>query len=100
MEITVQHFEGQYPSFNIMLHTAPGSVPFITIRGCRIVQGKDGPFISYPSRKGNDGKYWNHVVGGDKFNEAVLKKAQAASNHKPAPKRSSGFDDMDDDIPF
>lgn len=95
MEITVQHFDGQYPSFNIMLHSAPGAQPFLTIRGCRIVNGKDGDFISYPSRKGNDGKYWNHVIGGEKFNDAVLKKAQAAVAHKQQPRKSSGFDDSD-----
>ena len=35
---------------------------FVTIYGCRIYDGKDGkPFIAFPSRKGSDGKYWNHV---------------------------------------
>lgn len=35
---------------------------FVDIYGCRIYDGKEGkPFISFPSRKGSDGKYWNHV---------------------------------------
>ncbi|MBR2155379.1 MAG: hypothetical protein IJ941_00360 [Clostridia bacterium] len=35
---------------------------FVTVYGCRIYDGKEGkPFISFPARKGNDGKYWNHV---------------------------------------
>ena len=35
---------------------------FVDIYGCRIYDGKDGkPFISFPARKGNDGKYWNHA---------------------------------------
>lgn len=35
---------------------------FVFIYGCRIYDGKDDkPFISFPSRKGNDGKYWNHA---------------------------------------
>ena len=35
---------------------------FVDVYGCRIYDGKEGkPFISLPSRKGNDGKYWNHV---------------------------------------
>lgn len=35
---------------------------FVDVYGCRIYDGKEGkPFISFPSRKGNDGKYWNHV---------------------------------------
>lgn len=35
---------------------------FVQVYGCRIYDGKDGkPFISFPARKGNDGKFWNHV---------------------------------------
>ena len=35
---------------------------FVTIYGCRIYDRKDGkPFISFPARKGSDGKYWNHA---------------------------------------
>ena len=33
----------------------------ITIYGCRIVDGKNGTFISYPASKGKDGKYYSHV---------------------------------------
>lgn len=32
-----------------------------TIYGCRVVEGKNGNFISFPSRKGKDGKYWGLV---------------------------------------
>ena len=105
MEITIKHFDGQYPSFNIMLHSAPGSEPFLEIKGCKIVNGANGEFISYPSRKQENGKYWNHVYGGEKFNAAVLAKAQKTA---PAPRQESrqarsnagGFADMDSDIPF
>ena len=106
MEITIKHFEGQYPSFNIMLHSAAGSEPFLEIKGCKIVSGANGDFISYPSRKQENGKYWNHVYGGEKFNEAVLKKARQASPQKPAQRQaparsnSGGFEDMDSDVPF
>ena len=35
---------------------------YVQVYGCRIYDGKDGkPFISFPARKGNDGKFWNHV---------------------------------------
>lgn len=35
---------------------------FVRVYGLRIYDGKDGkPFISFPSRKGKDDKYWNHV---------------------------------------
>jgi len=107
MEISIKHFDGQYPSFNIYLHGSPGADPFLEIKGCRIVKGSKGPFISYPAKKDANGKYWNHVYGGEKFNEAVLKKAQQAPkpSHDAAKARQlpkdSGFDDMQDDsIPF
>jgi DNA-binding cell septation regulator SpoVG len=102
MHISVKHFDGQYPSFNILLHTAPDSEPFLEIKGCRIVSGSKGDFISYPSRKDDKGKYWNHVYGGEKFNAHVMKIAQAdkPKPQKPPAKAGSGFDDMDDSIPF
>ena len=35
---------------------------FITVYGCRIYDGQDcKPFVTFPSRKDKDGKYWNHV---------------------------------------
>lgn len=34
----------------------------VTIYGCRIVDGKKGDFIAFPSKKNEkDGKYYNHV---------------------------------------
>lgn len=93
MHITIKHFDGQYPSFNIHLHSAEGSEPFLEIKGCRIVDGAKGPFISYPSRKDANGKYWNHVYGGEKFNEHILKLAQADKPRKPAASDDS-------DLPF
>lgn len=33
----------------------------ITIFGNRLVDGKNGTFVSFPSRKGNDGNYYSHV---------------------------------------
>jgi hypothetical protein len=108
IEITIKHFDGQYPSFNIMLHSAPGAEPFLEIKGCKIVEGKNGPFISYPARKDEKtGKYWNHVYGGEKFNAAVIKKAQEGQAKRPShdaakarDTRGSGFDDLDSDVPF
>ena len=104
MHITIKHFDGQYPSFNIVLHSAAGADPFLEIKGCRIVQGSNGPFVSYPSRKDEKtGKYWNHVYGGEAFNAHILKIAGApkpAPKQAPKPSAGSGFDDMKDDIPF
>lgn len=34
----------------------------VTIYGCRIIEGKKGDFIAFPSKKSEkDGKYYNHV---------------------------------------
>lgn len=31
----------------------------VTIYGCVLREGRNGAFISFPSRKGSDGKYYN-----------------------------------------
>lgn len=31
----------------------------VTIYGCRLLEGKNGMFVSFPSRKGKDDKYYN-----------------------------------------
>lgn len=31
----------------------------VSIYGCRVVEGKNGDFISFPQRKGKDGKYYS-----------------------------------------
>lgn len=112
MKITVKHFAGQYPSFNVALHSTETSEPFMEIKGCRMVNGSNGEFVSWPSRKQEDGKYWNHVYASDAFNAAVLKVAKnsapAAPPQAPRPAAQparqaapvSGFDDMSDDMPF
>lgn len=33
----------------------------VTIYGCRFVEGKKGNFVSFPSHKGKDGKYYNYA---------------------------------------
>ena len=33
----------------------------VSIYGCKVVEGSKGDFISFPSHKGKDGKYYNHA---------------------------------------
>lgn len=33
----------------------------VVIYGCRVVEGNKGDFIAFPSKKGNDGKYYSHA---------------------------------------
>ena len=52
----------------------------LTIYGCRVVEGKNGDFISLPSRKGKDGKYWGIVYKRftDEETNAILDMVSAA----------------------
>jgi DNA-binding cell septation regulator SpoVG len=90
MKITIEHFPGERPQFNVCLASGEGKEPFLTIKGCRIVEGSKGPFISWPATKNEKtGKYWNHVYGSDAFAAEVMKEA-----HKGATKHN------DDQPPF
>ena len=33
----------------------------VTIYGCTLREGKNGQFVSFPSRKGQDGKYYSYA---------------------------------------
>lgn len=33
----------------------------VSIYNCRVVEGKNGDFISFPARKASDGNYYNHA---------------------------------------
>ena len=47
-------------TFALELVVAPERA--VTIYGCRVATGKTGDnFISFPSRKGQDGKYYSHA---------------------------------------
>ncbi len=104
MKIAIEHIRDQ---FNVALSSKEGVEPFITIKGARIVEGKNGPFISWPAKKMDSGKYWNHVWCSEAFNAAVLEAAQ-----KTAPKPTKAKDEawqaraparqepVEDDIPF
>ena len=109
MKINIEHHGEQ---FNVALSTPNADEPFITIKGCRIVNGSKWPFVSWPARKQENGKWWNHVYASEKFAAAVLSayNKSTASAPPPPPRRAPpppaaapakvGFDDMDDDIPF
>ena len=103
MKISIEHFPGKYPQFNVSLSSAEGKEPFIVIKGCRIVDGSKGQFVSWPATKKDDGKYWNHVYASEGFAKAVL---DEANKSQPAPRarddaaRARKTSDFDDDAPF
>ena len=88
--------------FNVILSTKPDADPFLQIKGCRIAETKSGGrFISYPARKNEEtGKWWNHVWGSDKFNDAVMKAAEEAMPQEKPRKSSDAMDGLKDDLPF
>lgn len=57
---------------------------FITIYNMRVVEGKNGDFVSFPSRKGKDGKYYSYVwFKLDEADEkAILEKVQEVLDGK------------------
>lgn len=61
MKFSVKNaFAGKYGiKFNLTLELENGAE--VTIYNCRIVEGRKGDFIGWPSYEGKDGKYWNHV---------------------------------------
>ena len=86
--------------FNVNLAAKEGADTFLQIKGCRIVESKNGgKFVSYPARKNEEtGKWWNHVWGSEKFNEAVMKAAEEAQPHQG--RERNPMSDMKDDVPF
>jgi hypothetical protein len=97
MHITIEHHNDQ---FNVNIHSKEGADAFLSIKGCRIKDGANGPFLSYPANKNErTGKWWNHVWGSDKFNAVVLAKAQEGAP-KAATSRQQVQQPVEDDIPF
>lgn len=96
MNIGIEHHGDQ---FNVTL-TSPGKdEPFLTIKGCRLVNGSKGQFVSWPARKQDNGKWWNHVYASEGFAAAVLSAVnKTKAESRPAPTKRSTTDS--DDPPF
>lgn len=50
----VKVWEDGRVSFNIVIND-------VAIYNCRVVESDKGDFVSFPSRKGSDGKYYSHA---------------------------------------
>lgn len=112
MHISIEHHRDQ---FNVALSSASGKEPFITIKGCRVVDGSKGRFVSWPARKLDSGKYWNHVYASEGFHAAVLKaldesgdtrthaeqkRAPVARDDAARARQTRARDDDYSDVPF
>ena len=104
MHISISWFaDSKYPSFNLELASAEGRDPFLTIKSCSLREHNGKEFVSFPSKKLDTGKYWNHVYASDDFQRVVLEKAKESRPAKTATpeKKDTGMPmDMDDDLPF
>ena len=90
MKILIEHHDDR---FNIGLSNKEGEA-FLTIKGCKIVQGKNGFFVSFPSKKLDSGKYYNHVYASDAFQRVVIAEYEKTKQTKQAKPQS------DDEVPF
>jgi hypothetical protein len=95
MKIICKWFPGEKPQFNVAIASAEGKEPFLEVKGCRIVNWQNGEFVSWPAKKLDTGKYWNHVYASEAFNVAVLDEAK-----KSMPRAAGGSAPVDDEIPF
>lgn len=93
MHLSAEWRMSQYPTFNLNLSSAEGKDPFLVIKGCKIVNGEKGEFISWPAKKTDDGKWVNHVYASKEFVAAALKVAKAA-------KPNAANADLSSDVPF
>lgn len=96
MKINVTWFDKQ---FNVELSSADGKEPFLVVKGCRIVDGRNGEFVSWPARKLDSGKFWQHVYASEAFAVEVLKAAKASMpDTRTHSERKARQDDSD--VPF
>lgn len=100
MNIGIEHHNND--QFNVTLTSPGGSEPFLTVKGCRIIQGQNGPFVSWPAKKMDSGKYWNHVYTSRAFGDAVVAAYNKSKAAAPAPRPASRAParPADDDVPF
>ena len=75
----------------------------LTVKGCRLVEGKDRLFVSPPSIKKED-EYQNMVFFGDDTKDKVLKAALDEYNGASEKVEEKSIDDLvknaKDDLPF
>lgn len=68
----------------------------LVIKGLTLVEGEDGLFLSFPSKKGKDGKYYNSVYSldkewGDLLQDACIKKYKECNQTLEPASSGGGF---------
>lgn len=68
----------------------------LVIKGLTLVEGKEGLFLSFPSKKGKDGNYYNSVYSLDKewvtlLQDACVKKYKECNQTSQPASSDGGF---------
>lgn len=63
-DVTLRLFESQRSNLKAFIELKLDNT--LIVKGLSLVEGKNGLFVSYPSTKGKDGKYYNSVYSLDK----------------------------------
>lgn len=68
----------------------------LVIKGLTLVEGNNGLFLSFPSKKGKDGKYYNSVYSLDKewaklLQDACVKKYNECNHGEQLASSGGGF---------
>jgi DNA-binding cell septation regulator SpoVG len=110
MKIIIDRFETRFlpdgkevKSFNLQL--ANGAEPFLTVFGCKLMSGSKGPWVSFPARKSDDGKWWNHCKASEAFQAAILaeidKMPKTVAEKRSADSwKGKSLADAPDDVPW
>jgi DNA-binding cell septation regulator SpoVG len=79
----------------IAIHKKGEDKPFLVVKGCRIATGQNGPFLSGPSAKMDNGEWLNYLFTSKEFGGYITELALKALD-KPAKAKPT----EDSDIPF
>lgn len=91
--VTIHNYNDQYGFFDVEVPV--GKESSITLKGCKVIEGKNGKFVACKSEKRND-KYWpTAYINGDKLQKVIIEAVNEA-------KKASGVMNNDDmgDVPF
>lgn len=84
-------------TFGIAIAKEADQDPFLVIKGCRMARTGDGrDFVSGPSTKMDDGKWFQYTYMDRKFGDYITKLALEAMQTHPATKVT----DIDESLPF
>lgn len=75
-----------------------GDKVLMVVKGCRLANGSNGQFVSGPSSKMDDGKWFNYLYMDKQFSDYVTGLAIEAMD-KPVPK-SARDEELESDLPF